>query len=100
MPIRFEAGCAVLEGQCVVEEAHDLTAWLLEKGARTVDLAHCTGLHTAVLQSLMALQPAVVVGPADADLARWLAPLIPPVVPAKAAAPRRRRKRGAAKQAA
>lgn len=96
MPIRFVAACAVLEGHCTVEEANDLAQWLIAKPARKVDLEACTGLHAAVLQCLMALGPEVLAGPRDAELARWLAPVLALPDPAaarpsrKPASPRRR----------
>lgn len=76
MPIRFTPARAVFEGHCTVEEAHDLAAWLIAKRGRKVDLAGCTGMHSAVLQCLMALRPVAASAPRDAALAGWLAPLI------------------------
>lgn len=99
MPMRLDGACAVLEGHCMVEEAHDLAEWLVTGRAGTVDLAACAGLHAAVLQCLMALAPQIVARPGDPGLAQWLdAALPPPASPPKAPrAPRRRRKAAAPK---
>ncbi|MEO0031700.1 MAG: hypothetical protein RIS94_1458 [Pseudomonadota bacterium] len=90
MPLRYDASLAVLEGQCVVEEAGDLVEWLVADRTRGVDLSACTGLHTALLQTLMALRPPLAALPDDAALARWISPLLPPCA-APAAKPVRRR---------
>ncbi|MCX9147355.1 hypothetical protein [Erythrobacter sp. WG] len=104
MPMRLDRACAVLEGHCTVEEAHDLAEWLVTGRAREANLAACAGLHAAVLQCLMALAPQIVARPADPALGLWLdaalpapVPLPPEAPPQKAArAPRRRRKAAAA----
>lgn len=74
MPIAFEGTIARLSGQCVVEEAGELTEWLLADRTRAVDLAACEDMHSAILQTLMALTPGLASAPADATLARWLKP--------------------------
>ncbi len=79
MPVTYAGDCASLEGQCTVEEAGELTEWLLADRTRAIDLAACTGLHSAVLQTIMALVPPMIAGPQDATLARWLAPVLPPL---------------------
>jgi hypothetical protein len=97
MPIRFTAAQAVLEGHCAVEEAIDLATWLLAKPGRKLDLAGCTGVHSAVLQCLMALAPKIVAVPADPDLAHWLAKALPADCIAPPKRPAKRRKRVAGK---
>ncbi|MCH7629413.1 MULTISPECIES: hypothetical protein [Novosphingobium] len=89
MPVTYAGDCAMLEGQCVVEEAAELTEWLLADRARGIDLAACTGLHSALLQTIMALTPPLRAAPVDALLARWLAPVMPPVQPAPSPRPKR-----------
>lgn len=98
MPIRFAGARAVLEGHCTVEEAHDLSEWLLAARARKIDLSGCTGLHAAVLQCLMALRPEMIAAPSDGDLARWLAAALPapPALPPHRTQTRRRRSKPAA----
>lgn len=100
MPVTYAGDCAVLEGQCVVEEAAELTEWLLADRARGVDLAACTGLHSALLQAIMALTPPLRAAPADALLARWLTPVMPPVMPPAQSTPSPRPKRAPAAKAA
>ncbi|HYD67661.1 hypothetical protein [Azospirillum sp.] len=76
MPIRFDASLAHFEGDCTVEEALPLNDWLLAEKGPAVDLRRCTGLHTALLQLLLATRPALASGPEDPFLARWVAPLL------------------------
>lgn len=76
MPIRFEERKAVFDGDCALEEAMPLAEWL-EAGPAAVDLSACTGLHTALLQLLLAGGVRLDAAPADPFLARWVAPLLP-----------------------
>lgn len=78
MPIRFDGTTARFDGDCSVEEALPLLEWLAATGDAVVDLEPCTGLHTSVLQVLMAARAPVSAGPADPFLARWVAPLLGP----------------------
>jgi len=98
MPIRYEAGLAVIEGHATVEEAGDLAAWLIAAGPRAVDLAGCSGMHAAVLQCLMALAPQVVAPPRSEALACRLAPVIalPEAAPGPPPKPARRRRKAPA----
>lgn len=96
MAIRYQGDVAVFEQQCAVEEAADLAEWLLADRSRRIDLAACTGLHSALVQTLMALAPPMLAPPGDAALARWLGPVLPPAPvepvaePAQATAPKTR----------
>lgn len=82
MPIAYARNVARFEGECTVEEALDLAEWLRGPGRRKkVDLAACTHLHAALLQTLLALRPAVAAPFADPALGRWIQPLLPPVEP-------------------
>lgn len=96
MAIRYAGNTAVLDGQCAVEDAGELAEWLIADATRGVDLAACEGLHTAVLQCLMALRPPLSAIPADPALARWLGPVLGPVQSPSCEAPRRRRSSRAA----
>jgi hypothetical protein len=91
MPIRYEGGIARLEGDATVEEALELADWLHGREGAAVDLAACTHLHTAILQTLLALRPPVAGPPADPFLARWVAPLLATAPTARPAQPRRRK---------
>jgi hypothetical protein len=77
-----EGAVARIQGAGTVEEAEPLLAFLLGGADRAVDLGACTSLHLALVQVLRAAHPRLVVGPADAALARWIEP--PPTPPAGA----------------
>lgn len=55
-----------------VEDAETLLEWLLKHPKGSVDLGHCTHLHTAVMQVLMAARPKISVWPADGPLQQTL----------------------------
>lgn len=76
MPIRYEGTVARFDGACTVDEALPLAGWLEGTAGARVDLAACTALHTALLQVLMAVRPAVEVPPDDTFLRRWILPLL------------------------
>jgi hypothetical protein len=76
MPVVTGPTGAELAGVCGVTEAETLLAWLLDHPTAQVDLGDCQHLHTAVLQVLLALKPAVAVEPADPLVAEWLLPLL------------------------
>ncbi|MFT5716807.1 MAG: hypothetical protein ACI9T7_000985 [Oleiphilaceae bacterium] len=59
MPIKFKKTVAVCENLCTIEEAENLLAWLLDTPKGKVNLKKCTGLHTAIYQVLMALNPPI-----------------------------------------
>ena len=74
MPLRLSKRVAYLQKECGSDEAEPLLEWLLDHPAGKVNLKTCRGLHTAVLQVLLAAAPAVTVKPQDGDFARWLPP--------------------------
>lgn len=76
MPIRFDGETARFDGDCSVEEALPLAEWLAATPGARLDLAPCTGLHTAVLQVLMVAGVRPVAPPADPFLARWVMPVV------------------------
>lgn len=76
MPIRYDGAVARFDGSCTVEEALPLVDWLEGTVAARVDLAACTGLHTALFQVLLAARPAVEAPPDDPFLKRWILPLL------------------------
>jgi hypothetical protein len=81
MPIRLMKTKAAFEGVVRVEEADGLQAWLIEGGARRVELARCTHLHPSSLQVLLCAHVSPASLPEDPDLAAWVAPLFPDVAP-------------------
>lgn len=54
MPISLTDECAVLEGYIDITDVDVLYPWLLEHHETPVDVAECTGAHTAVVQVLLA----------------------------------------------
>ncbi len=87
MPVKLGKKVATLEGVCAVEEAEPLLAWLREHPRGRVNLARLEHPHTAVLQVLMALGPAVSAPPKDRELAAWLLPAMGAGEREEAAAP-------------
>lgn len=73
MPIRYTKTRAHFEDRCAVEEALPLVGFLTEHPRAKVTLARCTGLHTALVQVLMAFRP-VVVAVGDAPAVAHLRP--------------------------
>ncbi len=76
MPIRFEDQTARFDGACTVDEAIPLAEWLEATESPRLDLGPCTGLHTALLQVLMAARAAVAAEPEDAFLKAWVMPAL------------------------
>lgn len=76
MPIRFDGETARFDGACTVDEAIPLVEWLEATSSPRVDLVPCTGLHTALLQVLMASGVTVAGEPEDVFLKAWVAPLL------------------------
>jgi hypothetical protein len=76
MSVVLDGNVIILEGACRVEDAEPLLGWLQADRDRIVDLTHAEQLHTAVLQVLMALRPAVS-GPAEDPFFRdWIYPAL------------------------
>lgn len=68
-----------LQGDCRVEDAETLVVMLQTDSTLGLDLSECQGLHTAVLQAIIAFRPTVhVAPPADSFIGRHLAPLLSP----------------------
>jgi hypothetical protein len=78
MSVVLEAGVIQLRGASAVEDAEVLLGLLQVAPQPPVDLRAATGLHAAVVQILLALQPEVI-GPANDDFVnRWLVPILAP----------------------
>lgn len=69
MTIRQEGDTLYLSGRCGAEDAETLLVALQDAPGLSIDAASLTRLHLAVAQVLLALQPAVIAGPADPMLA-------------------------------
>lgn len=75
MPIELRDGAAVLIGELTLDDVEELSTWLQDGVATTVDLSGCRSLHGAILQLLLRTRPALAAGPPDrftADLVRTL----------------------------
>ena len=68
MPIELKKTVAVCHDVCSVEEAETLLTWFLDTPSGKVNLKHCTHLHTAIVQVLMVVKPAISALPDDAKL--------------------------------
>ena len=70
MSVRIEGRTIYVEGNGPVEDAEPILAALQEDPQRIVDLSHAGRLHTASVQVLLALRPAIVGAPSDSFQAR------------------------------
>ncbi len=72
MAITYKKNIALFDAVVSVEEAESLLEWLQKNPKGKVDLSHCTHLHAADLQVLMAARTAIAAWPQDEDLKTWL----------------------------
>ncbi len=72
---RDQTGTIVLDGSCPVEDAEPLLQMLQDTPTARVDWTQCHHLHTAVLQVVLATQPALLGDCGDTWVARWIAPI-------------------------
>ena len=72
MSIVLKKQVAALEDQCSIEEAETLLEWFIDKPKGKVNCKKLTHLHSAILQVLMAKQPAVSAWPDDENIKRIL----------------------------
>ena len=63
-----------LVGSCPLEDAEELLRLLLDRPGRTVDWSGCDMAHTAVIQVLLVLQPAMTGSPVSHFLRTWIGP--------------------------
>jgi hypothetical protein len=73
MPLLTDGPLARLSGQIAIEEAEALAEWLRATPDPALDLSECHGLHSAVLQVLLAGAPRLLRPPPDPWLATLLA---------------------------
>lgn len=76
MPLEFRRSEVCLSGSCTAEEALDLAEWLAKRKRSKANLADCTHLHTALLQTLLAYKVQISAPPNDAFLATWVVPVL------------------------
>lgn len=65
-----------LSGDCGLEDAEPLLRALLAAPTRPVNWTRATSAHTAIIQVLIALEPAVDGPPASLYLRKWIHPLL------------------------
>jgi hypothetical protein len=71
-----EDGTIRLDGVCPIDDAETLLRLLLAAGEATVDWRGCVQAHSAVVQILLAIGPALVGQPTGDFLRRHIAPLL------------------------
>ena len=71
--LRDTSGTILLSGQGTVEEAEPLLQLLLDTPGAALDWSQCTGLHTSVLQLVLAIRPPLKGPCGDPFVARWVA---------------------------
>ncbi len=76
MPLVFRTDCVALVDACGAEEALELADWFATSDHPKADLAECSHLHAALLQTLLAYQPSIIAAPVDPFLARWILPML------------------------
>jgi hypothetical protein len=72
MPLMMDGAQARLSGQIAIEEAEALADWLRTTPDAALDLSECQGLHSAVLQVILAGTPRLIAPPPDPFLAALL----------------------------
>lgn len=76
MGVRLDHDIIRLEGRCQAADAEPLFGWLQAQEGRIVDLAAAEYLHTAVIQVLIALRPALGGACEDPFLRDWIIPIL------------------------
>ncbi len=72
MPMTLDGALARLSGPIAIEEAEALAEWLRATPDAALDLSACQGLHSAVLQVILAAAPRLIAPPPDPLLAALL----------------------------
>lgn len=76
MSLEYSDGTIRLLKDCTLEEAEMLLQLLLDHPGAAVDWSDCTGMHSAVLQTLLAGRRPMVGEPVDEFLRQWIAPAL------------------------
>lgn len=72
MSIIYQKKIAVFQDNVSIEEAEGLLEWLIKYPKNRLNLANCNHLHTANLQVMMAVKPAISAWPKNTNLRAWL----------------------------
>jgi hypothetical protein len=73
---RADDGTIFLEGRCPNEDGETLVRLLAINPAALVDWRLCEYAHTAVIQVLLAVRPAMRGPPPDLMLSEWIQPML------------------------
>ena len=76
MTVRLDGQTIYLSGECRVEDAEPLVGLLVGSSSVQVDVSGAEGLHTAVIQVLIAFKPTLIGRPANPFLQDWVIPLL------------------------
>jgi hypothetical protein len=76
MTIDFKKKEINLREVITIQEVDELLEWLLENPKTTINLADCTHIHLAALQTLASAKRKVTAWPQDNTLKRWIQPLL------------------------
>ncbi len=76
MSVRRDGSVVYLEGDCPVQDAEALAAFLEERAGMTVDLSQCRQLHTALVQALLRFRPSVQGAPDSAFVRDTIIPAL------------------------
>ena len=74
MSLQLHDRVATLSGVLTVDEVEPLVAWLRTTEGASVNLRHCTHLHTGAYQALLCFRPRVSAVPRDLFLAAHVLP--------------------------
>lgn len=76
MTIDFKKKEVYLKDVITIQEVDGLLEWLLENPKTTINLADCTHIHLAALQTLVSAKRKVSTWPQDTKLKFWIQPLL------------------------
>lgn len=76
MAITYDKKVAVFTDAISIEDAEILLEWLRKTSKSRLDLKHCSHLHAAILQVIMAANPIIDAWPQAEHLRAWLEPAL------------------------
>lgn len=72
MPLITKVKVARIEQDGTAEDAEPLLEWLLANPKGKINLKQCSSLHSAIVQVLLALRPAISAWPGNSSLTKLL----------------------------
>ena len=76
MAITYDKKVALFTDVISIEDAEILLEWLKKNPKNRLDLTHCSHLHAAILQVIMATNPTIAAWPQAEHLRAWLEPAL------------------------